>query len=110
MKHGVRHLLADGLVGVGVGPGDEQAVAGADDALGDCRDLVGRLALAEDDLGEALAGGALVIDPGEPEVFERFLAQNLKEPFLGRLRSKIPCADLVEEGANLLAVHLAGCR
>ena len=41
------------------------------DLGGDRRDLLGRLALAEDDLGHALAQRAVVIDGREAEVAER---------------------------------------
>ena len=75
--------------------------------VGDRGNLGGGLALAEDDFREALAGVPLVIDPGEAEVFVGFLAQNLKEPLLRRLRSERARADLVEEGAKLLPVHRA---
>ena len=61
-------------------------MTGVDDALGDGGDLLGRLARAEHNLGKALPDGAVVVDPGEPEVLERGLAQKLKEPAVRRLR------------------------
>ena len=39
---------------VGVGPGDEQVVAGGDDSLGNGGNLFRSFALAEDDFGESL--------------------------------------------------------
>ena len=83
----------------------QQRVAGADNALGDRGDLGRGLALAEDDFRETLADVALVIDPGEAEILVGFLAQKLKEPLVRRLRSKRSRAHLVEQGAELLAVH-----
>ena len=60
------------------------------------------------DFRESLAGVPLVIDFGEAQVLERLLAQNLKRALLGRLRRYDAGADIVEQGANLLTVHLAG--
>ena len=61
----------------------------------------GVLPWPEDDLREPLPERPVVIDAGEAEVFERRLAQNLKEPVLGRLRREDAGADIVEEGAKL---------
>ena len=68
---------------------------------------VGRLALAEDHFREALARRPVVIDAGEAEVFERRLAQKLKELLVRSLRCQAAAADVVEEGAQLLSVHPA---
>ena len=46
-----------------------------DDADGDGRDLLGRLAEAQDHFGESLANRAVMVDAGEPEVLERLVAQ-----------------------------------
>jgi len=58
-------------------------------------------------LATALASVALVVDPGETKIFVRFLAQNLKEPVLRRLRGNRAGVDLVEERLELLSIHLA---
>ena len=64
----------NGLERGSVRPGDEQAVAGGDDALGDGRNLIWRLSRAKDDLGTPLPQRAMVVDAGEPQVLERRLA------------------------------------
>ncbi len=46
-------------------------MAARDDPLRDGGDLVGRLAQSEDDFGKALPYGAVGVDPGEAQVFER---------------------------------------
>jgi hypothetical protein len=83
----------------GRGARDQQAVAGTDEAVGDGGDLSGSLALTENDFREALAGLAMLVDPGEPEILERLLAQDLKELRVRSLRRKISCTDVVEERA-----------
>jgi hypothetical protein len=62
------------LIRRGVRPGDEQIVAGGHDALGDGGDLVRGLSWAENDFRDPLTGAAVVVDPGESEVFEGSLA------------------------------------
>ena len=71
MKARIRYDFGYGRVGVGVCSRDEQAVTPFGDRSSDGRDLGRCLALAEDDLGKALSGRAIVIDLREPEVFER---------------------------------------
>ena len=105
VKAGAGDLPEDCFEGFLAGAGDQQVVSGGDDAGGDRGHLGRGFSLAEDDFGEALAGLAVMIDPGEPQVFERLLAQNLKELFLGRLRCDRTGADALEEGPQLLAVH-----
>ena len=58
-----------------VGARDEHAVALRSETLGDSRDLLRRLALAEDDLRVAGAQRAVVINAGEAEVFVRQVTQ-----------------------------------
>ena len=77
-------------------PGDQDSVAGGRDAGGDRGDLGRCFSLAEHDLREALPGVSLVIDLREAEIFVGFLAQNLKEPVLRRLRGKRSRAHVVE--------------
>ena len=105
--HSFRQFGPHGLVSFGCRAGDEQGVAGRGDPPGDGGDLGRGLALAEDDFREALAGIPLMVDPGEAQILVRFLAQNLKEPLLRRLRSKGSGAHVVEQGANLQPVHRA---
>jgi hypothetical protein len=47
------------------------------------------------------------VDPREPDVFVRFLAQILKKPVLRSLRCKGAGPDVIEQDAQLLAVHRA---
>jgi hypothetical protein len=47
----------------------------------------------------------VVIDASESEVFERTLAQNLKEAIVRRLRCNAAAAYFVEKGPQLLSVH-----
>jgi hypothetical protein len=65
---GVREGGAHGLVRFERGAGDEHAVGAFGEAGGDRGGLVGRLALGEDDLGEGVTEGAVVVDLGEPDV------------------------------------------
>jgi hypothetical protein len=73
----VGYFLPDRIECGGVGAGDEQVVAGGDDALGDGGYLFRRFSGAENDFGKALPDAAVMVDPGEAEVLERRLAQNL---------------------------------
>lgn len=70
VKAGIRYDFRYFNMGSGIGPRDEQAVTAINNGPGDAGDLIGSLALAEDDLGEALANGAVVVDACEPQVFE----------------------------------------
>ena len=57
-----------------------------DDSLGDRGDLLGGLPWTENHLWKALADAAVMVDSGESEVFERGLAQKLKEFVVRSLR------------------------
>jgi hypothetical protein len=83
-------------------------VAGRDDAFGYGGNLARRLALAEDDLREALPEAAVMVDSGEAKILESALAQILKQPGLCSLRRKGPASHLVQESTQLQAVHMAG--
>ena len=63
--------------------------------------------MTKDDFGKPLPGRTVEVDPREPDVFVRFLAQILKKPGLRCLRCKGPRPDVVEQRAQLLAVHRA---
>ena len=63
------------------------------------------LSRPEDDLGEPLAHRPVVVHPGETEVFEGCMAQNLKEAVVRCLRRKGAVADLVQQRADLMTVH-----
>ncbi len=76
----------NGLERAPIRAGDEQAVAGGDDALGDRGDLFRRLPRPKNDLRASLPQRAMVVDAGEAQILERRLAQKLKEPVLGCLR------------------------
>jgi hypothetical protein len=99
------HAGGDGLENVARRSGHEQAMPRRDDPLGDARDLLGALAGSEDDLREPLTDGPMVIDPSEPEVLERCMAQNLKEALVRCLRRKGTGVHLVQQRPNLMAVH-----
>ena len=63
-----------------------------DDALGDGGNLGRRLAEAEDDFGKSLPQCSVVVDAREAQVFERRLAQKLKEPVVRLPQvSGVPC-------------------
>ena len=81
---------------------DEHVLPGARQLLGDRRDLLGGLALAEDHLGHAGAERAVVIDGREPEIAERQLAQ--LGSALRRWRGS-PRADRFQERLDALYVH-----
>ena len=87
--------------------GDQQAVVGGDDPLGDRGNLLRRLARPENDFRKALAKCAMMIDAGEAQIFEGRLAQNLKDPVLRRLRCNVSGGHLLEEDGKLLSVHRA---
>ena len=84
-----------------VGAGDEQRVATGDDAIGDGGDLIGRLAQAEDDFGEALALGPLVVDAGEPDVLDR-LGAHFRGDLCGRIRGgQVAGGDLFQQAFEI---------
>ena len=96
-----------GAVGVGGGSGDQQVLAGVGQRTRNDGDLVGRLSLAEDDFGKSLADVAVMVDAGKSQILEGFLAQELKELLVGCLRRGGAGLHLVEQGAQLLAIHRA---
>jgi hypothetical protein len=58
--------------------GDQEALSAVHDAGGDFGNLSGRFSGAEDDLGETLPEGAMVVDAGDADILEeRRLAQEL---------------------------------
>ena len=77
----------------------------ADDFVGDRGNLSRRLAQAEDDFRETLADAAMVIDAGEPEIFER--TQREAAPISccvrGRRQSSVAASHLCEQ---ILSSHL----
>ena len=80
-----------------------------DDALGDGGDLFWRLPRAKNDFGDPLAHRAMMVDAGEAQVFERRLAQKLKETVVGCLRRERSGADVSEERGQVGAGHLPDC-
>jgi hypothetical protein len=74
LKGGVGYFLPHRSERPLVGSGNQKAVPGPDDALGNGGDLVGGLALAEDNLRKTLPQAALMVDAGKTQVFERGLA------------------------------------
>jgi hypothetical protein len=77
----------------------EQTVSLSHDRFGDARDLVGRLALAEDDLGKAGAGGALVVDARKAEVFDARRLEEFAGAVLGGVSVEAAVADGDEQAA-----------
>jgi hypothetical protein len=80
-------------------------MTGGHDPFGDGRDLAWGLARAEYDLGKPLSNAAVMVDAGETEVFERRVAQKLKDPGLGGLRHYRPGLHLIKKGAQLGPGH-----
>ncbi len=84
---------ADGREHGRVGAGHEQRVAARDDPLGDRGDLVSGLAKPEDDFREALARGAVVIDPREAQILERLLAEFSRQLIDGGVEREVATGD-----------------
>ncbi len=82
-------------------------MAGGDDSFGNRGNLLGSFPRTEHDLGEALPDTAMVIDAGETEIFERRLAQILKESVVRASGVTAPDLHLVEQRAELQAIHRA---
>ena len=95
----------DGLERLPIRAGDEQAVALGDDALGDGSDLLRRLSRPKNDFRASLTQRAVVVDSREPQVFERGLAQILKEAHLGGFGREGAGAHVVEKGVQFGAGH-----
>ena len=66
--------------------GYEQTFACRDDARGNGGNLIRALSRPENHFGEPLSDPPVMIDASEAEVFERRLAQNLKDALVRRLR------------------------
>ena len=79
-------------------PRDQQAVAVRDDAFGNRGDLLRALSRPKNHFREALTEAAVVIDPRKPNVFERCLAQNLKDAVVRCLRRKLASPDFFQQG------------
>lgn len=69
MVAGIGDGREDGGGGFGGDAGDEEAVGALEDGLRDAGDLGGGLALAEDDLGDPVAEGAVVVDLREADIY-----------------------------------------
>ena len=67
--------------------------------------LVGSLARAEHHLGKTLPQRAMMVHPGEAQVFKRRLAQKLKNAAVGLFGRHPLRLHIVENGANVGAVH-----
>ena len=68
MVRRVRYCCADGPEADGAGASDQQASRALGEPLGDLGYLFRRLALAQYDLRERVAQGAVVVDLGEADV------------------------------------------
>ena len=71
-----------------------------DNGAGNTRDLIGGFAFAEDHLGEALTGRAMVVDAGEPQVLERIGRLGSQCPLFGFDRIEAAVAYGVEKRAE----------
>ena len=105
VEYSVGNLYPHRLINVLGRPGDQEAVAGCDDARRDGGNLVGSLSRAKDYFGKPLPDSAVVVDAGEAQVLERGLAYKLKEPVLGGLRRKRAALDGVQKRAEIVTVH-----
>ena len=75
------------------------------DGGGDGRDLAGRLAQPEDDLGKALAGRPVMVDLGEPEVGQGFGPQRPQEGLVGLGRRPRAGLDFIKHLSQLFGAH-----
>ena len=75
MVFGFGEFFGECLGVAGRDASDEHAAALLENFGGDFDDLRGSFASAEDDLGEALPQGAVLIDLCEAEISDRFLAK-----------------------------------
>ena len=78
--------------------GDEKIMSTADQPFGNRGDLRWSFPLPEHDLRKSLPRRPMMVDAREPQVFERPLAQNLKEAVVRGLRCYLTAAHLVEKG------------
>lgn len=99
VEPGVGHDFGNAFEGLGVGPRHEEGVAAPGDGLGDARDLIRRLALAEDNLREAAARKPVVVDPGVSEIFDVRVRVRAKESF-GVGQRQASGTDVVEDGSQ----------
>ena len=85
--------------------GYQEAFARRDDAGGNRGDLIRALSRPENHLREPLPHPPVVIDAGETEVFERRLAQNLKDAVMRRLRRKAARLNVLQEVTKFQPRH-----
>ena len=81
-----------------VGPRHQQRLPAGHDPFGDCRDLLGRLAQTEDDLGKALTQRPLMVDPGKAQVFDRLGAHFRGDVHGGLGGAKLAGGHTIEQG------------
>jgi hypothetical protein len=93
----LRHPLPDRRVRAG----DQDVLAARGDPVHDAGDLLGRLAGAEDHLGEAATKGAMMVDLRVPQVLVGQLPQALR----GHLGIHRPALDGGEKVVYVLAIH-----
>ena len=98
---GLRMLALETLGGGRIGARDENVLGLVEQARDDGADLVGSLALAEDDFRNSVPQRAMMIDLGEAQVFERQVAQ----AFDGRVDVHRSGADLFEQAAQMILIH-----
>ena len=83
---GVGDYRLDGIPRRLVRSSDQQRMSAADNLRRDLRDLIGRLAETQHDLGKALPNGSMVIDLGKPKVLKGLLAKRGQDLRMSRLQ------------------------
>jgi hypothetical protein len=98
----VGNTFSEEMEDIGVYAGNEQTAGAFDEAFGDGDDLLRRLSLAEDDLGQGGAEGAMMVDLGKAEV----LVGQVPEPVESAFDVGPAGRDGFKEGAEGLLVDV----
>ena len=105
MKLCVRQNRPNGSKCLGGRARHQQTFACPDDARGDRGNLIRAFSRPENYFREPLTDAAMVIDPGETEVFEGGLAQNLKDALVRRLKRKAAGLNVLQEVTKFQPRH-----
>jgi hypothetical protein len=100
-----RSHLGNCVVGRAIGPCHEERIAPIHDARGDGRDLGRTFAYAENDLWKALTQGAMVVDSGKAQVFERKRPKASCHGLVGVGRTELATGHALEEVTQFGASH-----
>ena len=71
------------------------------ETAGNCRNLFGRFPLGEDDLRDAVAQSAVMVDLGKTQVLERHVAHT----FESGLDIRLTTTDLLQKRSQLVLIH-----